>query len=284
MLNTPTTTTFDEMTITLQDLLVVKIGGGAGLDTHQCVADVAMLARQRPVVVVHGVSAAMDSLCATRGVPVRVLTSPTGHSSRYTDPQTRAVFVEAAAQVNRELVAQLGAYGVVAVGFDGDDTPIMGERKAAIRAVVDGRVRMVRDDYSGAITGVDAASLWDVLEAGGVPVLPPLAVGGADGLLNIDGDRASAAVAGALGAVELVILSNVRGLYRAFPDEASFVPAVAMTDMPLALDWAQGRMKRKVLGAAEALESGVRRVVIADGRAENPIQHALNGVGTAFIR
>ena len=76
----------------------------------------------------------------------------------------------------------------------------------------------------------------------------------------------------------------MRGLYRSFPDEASFVPRVeSRHEIERALDWAQGRMKRKVLGAQEALAGGVRRVVIADGRADSPITHALNGSGTEFL-
>ncbi|MFN8565641.1 MAG: [LysW]-aminoadipate kinase, partial [Anaerolineae bacterium] len=95
--------------------------------------------------------------------------------------------------------------------------------------------------------------------------------------------RASAAIAGALGAAELVILSNVRGLYRSFPDESSFVPRVERREIERALDWAHGRMKRKVLGAQEALAAGVQRVVIADGRADSPVTGALSGQGTEFV-
>ncbi len=266
----------------LGNLLVVKIGGGEGVDMDRCVRDLAHLAAQRPLIVVHGVSAAMNALCAQRGIEVRTITSPTGHSSRYTDPQTRGVFVEAANAVNANLVARLQARGLRATGLTNDRAILRGERKTAIRALVDGRVRIVRDDYSGAINGVNTAPLFEALEAGQIAVVPPYAISD-DGLLNVDGDRAGAAIAGALGAVELVILSNVRGLYRSFPDEASFVPRVESREIERALDWAQGRMKRKVLGAQEALAGGVRRVVIADGRNENPVTGALNGSGTEFL-
>ncbi len=260
--------------------LVVKIGGGAGLDLAQCLDDLARLASERPLVVVHGVSEMMERLSAERGVPVRMLTSPSGHTSRYTDPQTRDLFVEAAARVNQEIVEGLRARGINAVCVM---DAIGGERKTALRAVVDGRVRMIRDDYSGTITGVETSPILNALNQGLVPVLPPLAAS-ADGYLNIDGDRAGAAVAGALNAPELVILSNVRGLYRRFPDEASFVPRVAHNEIERAMEWAQGRMKRKVLGAAEALGQGVQRAIIADGRAYMPVSSALSGQGTEFVR
>ena len=185
--------------------------------------DLATLAHERPVVIVHGVSAVANRLCEQRGVPLRTITSPSGHSSRYTDPPTRDIFVEAAEQINRELVECLRARGVEAVGLIGADTVIRGQRKDAVRAVVDGRIRIIRDDYSGSITSVDAEHLRALIAGGYTPVLPPMALSESDGLLNIDGDRASAAVATALGARDLIILSNVRGLYRNFPDEDSFV-------------------------------------------------------------
>src|SRR5690606_27466967 len=112
-----------------------------------------VIARNRQVVVVHGVSAAMNQLATARAVPVRTLTSPSGHSSRYTDPVTRDLFVEAAGQVSDEIRERFGALGIPTVSVQ---DAIHGERKTAIRAVVDGRVRVVRDDYSGSIMGVDA--------------------------------------------------------------------------------------------------------------------------------
>lgn len=272
----------DALAANIENLLVVKIGGGAGLDVERCVADLVTVAKQRPLVVVHGVSAVMNRLCEERGIEVKTLTSPTGHTSRYTDAPTRDVFVEAAALVGEDLVKRFQAAGVNAVSLLAHGyTPINGERKDAIRAVVDGRIRIVRDDYSGAISGVNAVMILGRMTQGNLPVLAPIAHS-KDGLLNIDGDRASAAVAGALGAAELVILSNVRGLYRSFPDEASFVAQVTRGQLESALEWAQGRMKRKVLGAQEALNAGVRRVVIGDGRIDNPVSAALNGAGTHF--
>jgi [amino group carrier protein]-L-2-aminoadipate/L-glutamate 6-kinase len=281
----------------IANLLVVKIGGGEGLDVDRCIRDLATIAATRPLVVVHGVSAAMNALCAERGIEVRTITSPTGHSSRYTDPQTREVYVEAANNVNADLVARFNALGVKAVGLTNDQAVLQGERKTAIRALVDGRIRMIRDDYSGTIEGVDVSPLSAILSEHGAPQLSPLSdlpygqrtpvippyAASADGLLNVDGDRASAALAGALHAEELVILSNVRGLYRSFPDESTFVAHVDRRDLERASEWAQGRMKRKVLGAQEALTGGVRRVIIADGRTDNPVTQALSGQGTEFV-
>lgn len=266
-----------------EDLLVVKIGGGAGLDLDAVCDDLANVAKERLLVVVHGVSAAMNRLCAEKGIEVQTLTSPSGHESRYTPPALRDVYVQAAEAENARIVSALRSRGVAASGFVGADVAIRAQRKKAIRALVKGRVRMVRDDHSGSIRDVDWDSLRNALAEGRVPVLPPMADSD-DGLLNVDGDRAGAAVAGALDAATLLILSNVRGLYRDFPDEASFVAQVPITQLDEALSWAQGRMKRKVLAAQEALQQGVLEVIIGDGREQNPLQKALRNIGTRFTK
>jgi acetylglutamate/LysW-gamma-L-alpha-aminoadipate kinase len=261
-------------------MLVVKLGGGEGLDMAASIADLARVARETPLVVVHGVSARMATLCAERGIPVQMLTSPSGHSSRYTPPAVRDVFVEAANQISAEIVSGLLALGIPAQVVSGS---LQGERKAAVRAVMNGRISVVRDDYTGSISGVDADPIRAALDAGRVAVVAPLAAS-PDGLLNIDGDRAAAAIAGALQAETLVILSNVRGLYRSYPDEATFIPRIPAGQIPQALEYAQGRMKRKVLSAQEALAQSVGRVVIADGRRADPVTQALHGEGTVFSR
>lgn len=257
--------------------IVVKIGGGAGVDLAACSASIADAARSgQPLVVVHGVSAALDRLCAERGVPARTITSPSGHISRYTDAATRDLYVEAAQSVSGTLEALLRAAGLNA---ETTGPVVAATRKDAVRAVVDGRVRLIRDDYTGAISGVNVDRLTSA--NGEVLVVPPLATS-IDGLLNIDGDRAAAAVAAAVGAETLVILSNVRGLYRQVGDPHSLVGQVRAADLDRALEWAEGRMKRKVIGAREALAGGVARVIIADGRRPGALARALAGEGTVF--
>ena len=234
------------------ELLVVKLGGGEGLDLAAACDDLAEIAQSRSLVVVHGVSAMMNQLCQENGVEVTSLTSPSGHSSRYTPPAVRDIYVRAAAMANEQVVSSLQERGLGAVGFIDEAVALCGKRKTAIRAVVGGRVRVIRDDHTGSITGADGQALRRALDRAQAPVLPPMAKS-ADGMLNVDGDRAAAAVAGALNADALVILSNVGGLYQNFPDESSIVAEVPMAQIESALAWAQGRMKRKVLAAQEAL-------------------------------
>ncbi len=257
----------------MNHLLVIKAGGAAGLDLDACARDIAAISAEQPVVLIHGVSAALDALCAERGAPVRTLTSPSGHVSRYTDAAT-----EAAGRVGQSWVDALARHGAQAQVAS---PAVTAERKDALRAVIDGRVRIVRDDYTGSITGAETGAIATLLNSGLLPVVPPVAVS-PDGLLNVDGDRTAAALAAALGARTLLILSNVRGLYRDPADPDSLVVHIHPQAMPQALDWAAGRMKRKVIAAQDALAGGVARVVIGDGRRASPVRDGLAGIGTVF--
>jgi acetylglutamate/LysW-gamma-L-alpha-aminoadipate kinase len=264
-------------------VLVIKVGGGAGVDVRAVCADTAALVRQgRPVVLVHGTSAAADALAQRAGVPVRQLVSPSGHVSRYTDPAMLEIYVAAAAgQVNKHIVAALQGLGVDAVGLSGvDGRLLLAERKDAVRAVEAGRQRIVRDDYTGKLLAANGNLLRLLLDAGYTPVVAPLALGTYAEQLNVDGDRAAALIAASLAAMTLVILTNVPGLLASFPDENSLVPHVP----PARLDWAEdlagGRMKKKVLAAREALAGGVTTIILADSRQPQPVQAALAGGGT----
>ncbi|WP_081838448.1 [LysW]-aminoadipate kinase [Thermogemmatispora carboxidivorans] len=262
--------------------LVVKIGGGAGIDALPVVEEIAHLVREgERVVVVHGGSQLTNELSERLGHPMQVLTAPNGMTSRYTDAETLRIYAMAVAgQINTELVALLQRCGVNAVGLAGVDGQLLrARRKTALRAVMpDGRVRVVRDDYSGQIEQVNAPLLRLLLEAGYTPVVAPLALGLEGERLNVDGDRVAAAVAAALGAETLAILTNVPGLLRDLADPSSVVPTIVAHELERYLPYAQGRMRKKLLGAQEALAGGVRRVCIGSGS----LATVLAGTGTVI--
>lgn len=274
--------TFDgeaERTI-MTPLFVLKIGGGAGIDPAAAARDLAgRVAAGERWALVHGASDAANTLGEAMGQPPRTITTPGGHTSRYTDAGTLEIFCAAAGLVNARVTAALAGLGVQAAGISGLSV-LRAERKTAIRALVDGRQMLIRDDFSGALTGADAALLQAVLAAGAVPVISPLALGAAGERLNVDGDLAAALIAGALRASALIILSNVPGLLREVSDPATLVSEAAAADMPRLEGYAQGRMKKKVLAAGRALAAGVPRVILADARAEAPLAAALAGGGT----
>ena len=114
-------------------------------------------------------------------------------------------------------------------------------------------------------------------------MLTPPAISSENEAINVDGDRAAGATAVALGADALLILSNVPGVLRHFPDETSLIAEVGRSEIAqVAETYAEGRMRIKLLGAQEALDGGVSRVVIGDSRGDQPIVRALNGTGTVI--
>ena len=262
-------------------LRVLKLGGARGVRPALAVEDLAgRVAAGEHWVLVHGASAAADALAERLGVRVRRLEGANQQTSRYNDSAMIEIFAAAAAAENQRLTAELARRGVRPVGLAGPAV-LRGERKRAIRAVVDGRALVVRDDHSGHLTGVDAGLLQRLLADGRVPVVAPLALGGEGEMLNVDGDLAAAFLARDLAAFELVILTNVPGLLRDPQDPASLVERVPVEELPAFRDLAHGRMRRK-LEAAE--QSRCARVVLADGRRERPIEAALGGSGTHILR
>jgi len=265
--------------------IVVKLGGTEGVDFSAICRDAAeLLAGGTRLVFVHGGSAEATALGKAVGHPPRFVTSPSGFTSRYTDRRTLEIFAMAVnGKINTLLVEQLHALGVNAFGLSGLDGGLLrAKRKAAIRVVENGKKKILRDDYTGKIEAVNAALLATLLDAGTVPVVAPLAVSEQGEALNVDADRAAAEIAAALKAKALLLLTAVPGLMRNFPDETTLIREVPAAQREAALAFAQGRMKKKILGAQEALAGGVGRVVVADGRVEKPITAALQGQGTVI--
>lgn len=265
--------------------MVIKVGGAAGVDVEAVLADVAALvAEGQPIVLVHGASAAADVLSTRAGVPIRYLTSPSGHLSRYTDPDTLELYVAAAAgQVNKKLVARLQHLGCNAIGLSGvDGRLLLAQRKEAVRVIEHGRQRIIRDDYTGQPISANSDLLHLLLDTGYTPVVAPLALGMHGELLNVDGDRAAAILAAALRAEVLIILSNVPGLLASFPDESSLIRHLEPAHLDAAEALAEGRMKKKLLAARTALAGDVPTIILADSRRPHPIRAALRGEGTVI--
>ncbi|MDQ7030798.1 MAG: [LysW]-aminoadipate kinase, partial [Ardenticatenia bacterium] len=102
-------------------------------------------------------------------------------------------------------------------------------------------------------------------------------------IINVDGDRAASAVAAALGADTLVLLTGAPGLLRRPDDPASVIPRLHRQEIEDAIEqYARGRMRLKLVAAREALNGGVSRVIIGPSAAEAPVRAALNGRGTTI--
>lgn len=264
-------------------MIVVKVGGGTTLDVDAVVADiVALRAKGTELLLVHGGAQTTNAVAEALGHPPEFVTSETGHVSRRTDRRTLEIFeMVYCGQLNKMWVEKLQQKAINAVGLSGLDGRIFeGTRKETLRVRVDGRRMVLRDDWTGTVERVNTELLTLLLKAGYFPVLTPPGASTMGEAVNVDGDRAAAMVAGALGAEALVILSDVPGLLRAFPDESSLITAIPRAEIEDFAKFAGGRMKKKVIGAIEAMAAGVHKVIFADGRIAEPISRALAGGGT----
>lgn len=266
-------------------IAVVKVGGSLGIDYDLVCDDLASLIQGgTKIILVHGGSEETNAVSTKLGKPPRTLTTASGMTSRYTDAETMDIFAMVyAGKMNVRLVERLQKRGVNALGLTGVDGRLLeGPRKGAIKAVEEGRQILIRDDFSGKVEKVNTSLLHLLLGAGYTPVITPPAISTQSEAINVDGDRAAAIIASAVGARQLVILSNVPGLLRSFPDESTLIPRIAYGGLEQALGFAEGRMKKKVLGATEAIAGGVQQVIFGDARVAGPVSRALEGQGTVI--
>ena len=266
-------------------MIVIKVGGSDGIDRGAVCRDIASLwAEEQSIVLLHGANAETSRIANSLGHPPRFVTSPSGMTSRFTDRRTLEIFeMVYSGLANKGWVEELQKLDVPAVGLSGIDGRIFeGRRKAHVRSVEDGKVKILRGDHTGTVDKVNRDLLTLLLQGGYLPVLTPPGASYEGEAINVDGDRAAAMVASELGASALLLLSNVPGLLARFPDETSVIPKIEAEDLDESMEFAQGRMKKKVLGVSEAIKGGVPRVVLGDARKDHPVSRALAGEGTVI--
>ncbi|MEQ4304359.1 acetylglutamate kinase [Plantactinospora sp. B6F1] len=269
----------------MPDIVVVKCAGNGTADVAAICADVgALTGAGRRVVLVHGGSVDIAGLAGRLGVPQRQLLAPDGSVGRYTDAATLEVTVLALAGAAKpRLLVGLLRAGVPAVGLTGLDAGLLRARRvAAHRAILDGRRVVVRDDHAGRLVGARPELLTHLVHAGYVPVVSPPALGEDGQPLNVNADRAAAAIAVALRASALVLLTGAPGVLADAADESTLrrvVPVGAGPPPPGATDG----MAVKLLAARSAVEAGIPSVQIADARVPAPVTAALAGAGSRIV-
>lgn len=264
-------------------MIVIKVGGGKDLNIDAVVADIAALrASGQELLLVHGGAETTNEVAEALGHPPQFVTSESGFVSRRTDRRTLEIFeMVYCGQLNKMWVEKFQLAGVNAVGLSGLDGRIFeGTRKDTLRVRIDGKRMVLRDDWTGTVDRVNTDLLRLLLSAGYLPVITPPGASDKGEAINVDGDRAAAMVAAAFNAEALIILSNVPGLLRNFPDESTLIREIPRAKANDFMQYAEGRMKKKVMGAVEAIGEGVQKVIFADGRVEQPITQALAGAGT----
>ncbi|WP_226344780.1 acetylglutamate kinase [Agilicoccus flavus] len=265
-------------------LVVVKYGGNAMLDDDLKAAfaqDIAFLryAGLRPVVV-HGGGPQIAAMLTRLG-----LTSEFRGGLRVTTPQVMDVVrMVLVGQVGRELVGLLNQHGPIAVGLSGEDAHLFGARRRG--TVVDGED--VDLGLVGDVVTVDPSAVLDLLEAGRVPVVSTVApdLDAPGQVLNVNADTAAAALAVALGARKLVVLTDVEGVYADWPDRASLLSQLAAADAEDLVTRVDAGMVPKLEACVRAVRGGVDEAHVVDGRVPHTLLLEVftdEGVGTMIV-
>ncbi len=262
-------------------MMVIKVGGSEGIYYDLVLED---FARYDDVILVHGGSSELNRISTDLGKPPTMVTSASGYVSRRTDRETLDIFnMVYCGKMNKNIVEGLQKLGVNAIGLSGIDGRLLVGKRKNITVNENGKKKILRDDFTGKVEKVNVKLISLLLSNGLVPVITPPALSYENEAINVDGDRAAAIIASALKADVLVILSNVPGLLQNIDDETSLIREIRREDIGDFEQFAKGRMKKKVMGAIEALEAGVGKVIFADARTSDPITKALEGKGTVII-
>ncbi|MGW7355512.1 acetylglutamate kinase [Streptomyces sp. NPDC054802] len=202
---------------------------------------------------------------------------------RVTTPETMDVVrMVLTGQVQRELVGALNAHGPFAVGMSGEDAHTM----TAVRrpAWVDGRA--VDIGLVGEVVAVDPGTVRTLLEEGRIPVISPVARGADGEVYNVNADLAASALAVALGAERLVVLTDVEGLYADWPSSTEVIDRLTAGELAALLPALASGMLPKMEGCLRAVRAGVRRARVIDGRVPHALVHGVfaeDGPGTTVI-
>ncbi len=265
-------------------LVVVKYGGNAMVDERlkRAFAEDMVFLRQvglRPVVV-HGGGPQINTMLDRLGIE-----SEFRGGLRVTTPEAMDVVrMVLTGQVSRELVGLLNAHGPHAVGLSGEDGGLLQARRR--HAVVDGQ--LVDVGLVGDVVQVNPSAVLDLLDAGRIPVVSTVApdIDDPTQVLNVNADTAAAALAVALGARKLIVLTDVEGLYTSWPDRTSLVRRIRAAELADLLPTLDSGMRPKMEACWRAVEGGVGRAHVIDGREPHSILvevFTTEGIGTMVL-
>jgi acetylglutamate kinase len=263
-------------------IIVVKYGGNAMTDDtlkRAFAEDIAFLrfAGFKPVVV-HGGGPQINAMLNKLGIE-----SSFKGGLRVTTPEAMDVVrMVLVGQVQRELVGLINSHGPLAVGLSGEDAGLFTATRTT--ALVEGKE--VDIGLVGEVAEVRPEAVLDIVEAGRIPVISSVAPDEEGVVLNVNADTAAAALAIALGAEKLLVLTDVEGLYRDWPDSDDVIKEIRPEALAVLMPNLESGMVPKMQACLDAVRGGVARATVVDGREEHAVLLELftdEGVGTQVL-
>jgi acetylglutamate kinase len=259
-------------------MIVIKFGGHAMTDEHGNFAKAISEAISSGVtpVVVHGGGPQIGEALKAAGIESSFIGGFRVTTSETFDVVERVL----AGEVGPSVAQSLQDHGVDAVAISGRTSGTLIAK--ALTSLVDGTPADL--GLVGVVTSVNPLAVTELVSDGKVPVISPIASNedGSHGF-NVNADLAAAAVAGALDAQWLIIMTDVEGIYRNWPDKSSLINSISAQELTsLKATFAEG-MAPKVQACLEAIEAGAKAVRIIDGTNPSALKDALLGVGGTLV-
>ena len=263
-------------------VMVIKYGGNAMIDDELKAAFAQDIVFLRMVgvkpVIVHGGGPQISAMLRRLGIA-----SEFRGGLRVTTPEAMDVVrMVLMGQVNRELVGLLNAHGPLAVGLSGEDAGLLTAERKGIQ--LDGKE--VDLGLVGEVTEVRPEAVLDLINAGRIPVVATVAPD-EDGLVhNVNADTAAGAIAAALGAERLIVLTDVAGLYADWPDSTEVIRQIRAADLAAMLPGLAAGMIPKMEACLTAVEAGVPKATVIDGRVPHSLLLEIftdEGIGTMVL-
>ena len=263
-------------------MLIIKVGGGKTINWEYIAQDLVSIAKKEKVVLIHGANAKRDEIALQMGHATKTIVSPSGISSVYTDERAMDIFLMSyAGLTNKRIVGLLQKKRINAIGLSGIDGRLWeGKRKEHVYAIENGKTRLIKDNLTGRVEKINNSLMNLLINNHYVPVICPPAISFDSDIVNVDGDAATIQTVVNLKAKKVVFLFEMPGLLEKYPDEKTLIKKIEKNDIDDYVHFAEGRMKKKILGVKKAFEMGIKKIYFGDGRVKNPITNCLRGKGT----
>ncbi|GAB3074336.1 acetylglutamate kinase [Corynebacterium aquatimens] len=264
-------------------IVVVKYGGNAMIDEDLKSAFAADMVFLRTVgakpVVVHGGGPQISAMLKRLGLDGGDFVG----GFRKTTPEIlEVVRMVLFGQVGRDLLGRINSHGPYAVGTSGEDAGLFTAEKRYVD--VEGELQDI--GLVGTIVDVDPSAVMDIIDAGRIPVVSSIAPGLDGDVYNINADSAAGALAAAIGAERLVVLTNVEGLYTDWPNKDSLVSKIEIEELNEILPDLDSGMIPKMEACMTAVRGGVKAAHVIDGRIPHSVLlelFTMGGIGTMVL-
>ena len=267
----------------MSEKIVIKIGGDLLKENlNYVISDLIKIhAENKKIILCHAGADIITAVAEKMGKPQIFTYSTKGYKARYVDEETRDIYTMVVAGLNnKRIVKEMIVKDLPAVGISGvDGNLIITERFKKAMVVINGKKKL-KDNYTGKPSKLNVGLIETLWNKDYIPVLASIAISEDNEIVGCDSDRISNAIAVAIKADKLVLLTDVDGV---LDEDNKLINQINSQTAESILENVSGGMKTKVITALKSAGEGIKQVIIASGLRENPILKALNNENCTII-